>query len=331
MMPEPCGFPRELSAEMAALSARVLAEDGAQPDATLMPWAEGRALVERANARWNRDLPPLALRETVVVDADPVLGSARRKLELIVPENARPGALIFVHGGGFCFCSPATHERCARLMAVESGLPVLVPDYRLAPEDSFPAGLHDVIAALRNAFKATRHLGVKAGPLLVAGDSAGANLALAALLHEQAAGQPHIAGALLFYGTYGCDFATPSYAAFADGPGLTQAKMQRYWSAYAGGRHVERLAADVLASPLKASDEALSRLPPLYLMAAGIDPLLSDTLRLEARLGALGRSETTTIHPGVVHGFLQHSIDLEAAREALRLAGGQARRMASKA
>jgi len=83
MMQEPCDFPRELSAEMAALSARVLAEDGAQPDATLMPWAEGRALVERANARWNRDLPPLALRETVVVDADPVLGSARRNASTV--------------------------------------------------------------------------------------------------------------------------------------------------------------------------------------------------------------------------------------------------------
>lgn len=331
MMPEPCDFPRELSAEMAALSARVLAEDGAQPDATLMPWAEGRALVARANARWNMDLPPLALRETVVVDADPVLGSARRNLEVIVPENARPGALIFVHGGGFCFCSPATHERCARLLAIESGLPVLVPDYRLAPEDPFPAGLHDVIAVLRNGFKATRHLRIEAGPVLISGDSAGANLALAALLHEQAAGRPDIAGALLFYGTYGRDFDTPSYAEFAEGPGLTRAKMQRYWSAYAGGDDDGTLAADVLAWPLEASDEALSRLPPLYLMAAGIDPLLSDTLRLEARLGALGRPETTAIHPGVVHGFLQHSIDLEAAREALRLAGGQARRMAAKA
>lgn len=331
MMPEPRNFPRELSTEMAELSARVLAEDGPQPDATLMPSAEGRALVERNNARWNRDLPILARRETVHVEADPAIGSARRKLEVLVPENARPGALIFVHGGGFCFCSTATHERCARLLAIESGLPVLMPDYRLAPEDPFPAGLHDVIASMRNAFAVTEQLGVKAGPLLISGDSAGANLALAAMLHEQSAGRPDLAGALLFYGTYDCDFETSSYTEFAEGPGLTRARMQRYWSAYSGGHHEGTLAATVLASPLKASDEALSRLPPLHLAAAGIDPLLSDTLRLEARLKAIGRTETTIIHPGVTHGFLQNTIDLEAAREALRLAGKEAGRMAAQA
>ena len=58
-------------------------------------------------------------------------------------------------------------------------------------------------------------------------------------------------------------------------------------------------------------------LPPLHLMAAGIDPLLSDTLNLEARLAALGRPERTNVVPGVVHGFLQMSHDLPQAREAL--------------
>ncbi|MUO85314.1 alpha/beta hydrolase [Agrobacterium vitis] len=331
MISEPRNFPRDLSAEMAALSVRVLAEDGPQPDPTLMSSAEGRAMVERSNMRWNQDLPALARRETIALGADASIGSALHKLEVLVPENSLPGALIFVHGGGFCFCSTSTHERCARLLAIGSGMPVLMPEYRLAPEAPFPAGLQDVVAAMRNAFSATQNLGVTPGPLLISGDSAGANLALAALLHEQQAGKPDLAGALLFYGTYDCDFDTPSYLEFAEGFGLTRAKMQRYWSAYSGGGHETALAATVLASPLKASDEALSRLPPLHLMAAGVDPLLSDTLRLEARLKAIGRSETTTIYPGVTHGFLQNSIDLEAAREALQIAGGEARRMAATA
>lgn len=331
MTAERANFPRELCAEMAALGARVLAEDGPQPDATLMLPTEGRALVERNNTRWNRDLPSLARRETVFVEADASLGSARRKLEVLVPNNARPGALVFVHGGGFCFCSTATHERCARLLAIDSGLPVLMPDYRLAPEDPFPAGLQDVVAALRNAFSATVDLGVVAGPLLISGDSAGANLALAAMLHEQAGDRPRLSGALLFYGAYDCDFDTPSYREFAEGFGLTRAKMQRYWSAYAGAGQEATLAANALACPLKASDAALAALPPLYLAAAGVDPLLSDTLRLETRLRALGRTDTTKIHAGVTHGFLQNSIDLEAAREALRIAGGEARRMTALA
>ena len=209
-----------------------------------------------------------------------------------------------------------------------AGMPVLVPDYRLAPENPYPAGLTDVVACLRAAFAATKEAGIVGGPLIVAGDSAGANLALAALLHEQRQAVPTaVAGALLFYGNYALDFGTPSYLAFENGPGLTRARMQRYWAWYpAAGAD---LSGDPLACPLAADDGALMALPPLYLMAGGVDPLLSDTLKLHQRLQALGRKETVTVVPGVVHGFLQYTIDLAAAREALAAAGIAARTMAA--
>lgn len=168
--------------------------------------------------------------------------------------------------------------------------------------------------------------GLEAGPLILAGDSAGANLALAAMLHEQAIGLPPVAGGLLFYGTYAGDFATASYREFENGPGLTAGKMQRYWRWYVGDRDVST---DPLACPLLAEDAALATLPPLHLMAAGVDPLLSDTLALKVRLRALGRSETATVIPGVTHGFLQNTLDLAAAREALAEAGRAAARMAA--
>ncbi|MBD8893582.1 alpha/beta hydrolase [Roseibium litorale] len=320
-------LPADLAPEMAALMARVVAEDGPQPDPTTLSPAQGRDLSERSNRHWNLDLPVLAARSTVHLAADASLGSIACRMEVLVPEAAAPGAILFVHGGGFAFCSPETHERCARLLAIESGLPVLVPDYRLAPEHPYPAGLMDSIAAFRQAFEASASAGVKPGPLLVAGDSAGANLALSVLLHEQTAGKPGAAGALLFYGTFDRDFGTPSYRQFAEGPGLTRGKMQRYWTWYAGPADQTQ---DVLACPLQATDAALSALPPLHLMAAGVDPLLSDSINLTARLEAIGRPERLTIVPGVTHGFLQNTIDLEAAREALRRAGMDARRMAAK-
>lgn len=320
-------FPSDLSAEMAELMARVLAKDGQQPDTTMLEPAVGRALAEKANRRWNRELPEIASRSSVMLEVDDDLGSAARRMEVIVPAKAGPGAILFVHGGGFAFCSPESHERCARILAIESGLPVLVPDYRLAPEHPFPSGLKDCIAALRQAFSATAGRGVEPGPLLIAGDSAGANLALAAILHEQSRGLRGADGALLFYGTYDRDFGTPSYRQFADGPGLTTGKMQRYWNWYVGAGDMEP---DLLATPLLASDAQLAALPPLHLMAAGIDPLLSDSIRLAERLEAVGRAERLTIVPGVTHGFLQNTIDLEAAREALRRAGMDARRMALK-
>lgn len=324
-----------LSPEMAALIARIVA-DGPPQDPTLLPPAEGRALSEESNRRWNRDLPQMAAAGDVWIEADEALGSARCRMRVLVPEGVayqeRPrGAIVFVHGGGFAFCSPETHERCARLLATESGLPVLLPEYRLAPENPYPAGLKDVIACLRAAFTAARDFGVVEGPLILAGDSAGANLALAAMLAEQQAGeQPGegtaFAGALLFYGNYSTDFTTPSYQAFADGPGLTLAKMQRYWGWY--GADDAALAGDPLACPLHASDAALAALPPLHLMAAGIDPLLSDTLILAERLRAIGRTQHVAVEPGVTHGFLQNTIDLAAAREALAAAGHAARKMA---
>ena len=310
-----------LSPEMRALLDAVAAETGPVPDGTLLPPVEGRALAARTNARWNRDLPPMAAVSEARVPADPALGSAEVPLLVLMPPGASAGTILYVHGGGFAFCSPQTHERCARVLALEACMTVVLPDYRLAPEHPYPAGLRDVVATLR-ALSAGTVESVASGPLLVSGDSAGANLALAAMLHEQREERPLPDGALLFYGNYTADISGEAYVRFAEGPGLTTARMGRYWSWYAGGR---TLNGDPLACPLDADDDALRALPPLYLMAAGVDPLFGDTERLSGRLAALGRDDRFDIVPGVVHGFLQYTRDLAVARTALAAAGRAAR------
>lgn len=316
-----------LSAEMAELMDRVALETGPLPDPTTLPPAVGRAQTAQANLRWSVNLPPMQHESEVWVEADDALASARCRVRILVPHNASNGAVLFVHGGGFAFCSPETHERCARVLAIQTGLPVLLPDYRLAPEHPFPAGLKDVVAVLRAAFDASAAVGVTKGPLLVSGDSAGANLALAAMLHEQAASKTLPDGALLFYGNYAHVFDSPSYRRFADGPGLTLGKMQRYWAWYLADQTV---ADDPLACPLAASDEQLAGLPPLYLAAAAVDPLLSDTLRLHARLQAIGRNDELSVVSGVTHGFLQNTNELAAAREVLAAAGLAAKRITKR-
>ncbi|MFN7023040.1 MAG: alpha/beta hydrolase [Pseudorhizobium sp.] len=318
--------PSSLSSEMAALIERIAREDGPQLDPTTLPAAQGRALVAQSNHRWNLDLPKMAKVGEAQIDADATLASAPVRLKVLVPPRHGAGALIFVHGGGFAFCSPETHERCARVLALECGLPVFVPDYRLSPEHPYPAGLTDVVATIRSVPAASQSFGLEEGPLLLAGDSAGANLALAALLHEQkaAAAASPVVGALLFYGTYGSTLDTESYRKFENGPGLTTGKMQRYWQWYSAGLDVSH---DPLASPLVASDEALRALPPLYLMAAGVDPLLCDSILLHKRLTGLGRADTLEVVAGVTHGFLQNTIDLAAAREALAAVGRAAKQM----
>jgi acetyl esterase len=102
--------------------------------------------------------------------------------------------------------------------------------------------------------------------------------------------------------------------------------MRRYWDWYAP----EVVRAEPLVAALAASDAELAELPPLFLLAAGIDPLLSDTLELARRLAALGRDDDLVVVPGVIHGFLQMTNALEPARAALRRAGDAARRLIAR-
>lgn len=302
----------ELQPEMRALLERIAVEFAGVPDPTTLPSAEGRALAEKNNQRWNINLPKMQGKRLTHIDANPIIGSQKTPLLVLEPINKKPGTILFIHGGGFAFCSPKTHERCARILAEKTRLTVALPEYRLAPENPFPAGLYDVIGAIR-ALIGEQLAGLN-GPVYIAGDSAGANLALSAMLHEAESNRSLPKFALLFYGNYAMEFETPSYRAFANGPGLTTDRMKRYWNWYASGQEI---VSNPLACPLHARDATLAKMPPLYLTAAGIDPLFSDTLLLHERLLKIGRKDELAITKGVVHGFLQYTNELTAAEAAL--------------
>ncbi|ETW14070.1 esterase [Roseivivax marinus] len=291
---------------------RLATEDAGLVDPTTLRPQHGRALAELTNMRWNADLP--AVREARNVMHAGLPG------RWIVPEDdTGTDAILHVHGGGWAFCSVATHEAASRRLANACGCPVLTVDYRLAPEHPYPAGLDDILRAWGASDPARRWS--------MAGDSAGANLALAATLRLIAADAALPAALLLFYGVYGADFETESYRARENGPGLTRAKMMRYWDWYAA----PTLRDDPCVAPLAAQDAALAALPPLYLNAAGLDPLLSDTERLVERLRALGRNDRFDRIEGVVHGFMQMGAALPEARDAFDRAGAAFRHITSTA
>ena len=315
-----------LGPEFAAPLARVQDELGAPLDATLMAPADGRAWNAAIATRWNRDLPPLKRVVDIVVDGNPALGSADTRVKVMIPPDPSSGAILYAHGGGWAFGSPESHERIARVLALSSGLPVFSVDYRLAPEDPFPAGLMDLIGVPDTIFQRTVSLGVRLGPLVLAGDSSGANLALASLFHAWSRRQPLPVGAVFFYGVFDYNHGTPSHRSFREGPGLTTAKMERFWDWYLPERAARWLP---LASPMRADEAFFRDLPPLYLMAAGVDPLLSDTLGLHRRLEEIGRSDELRVVPGVTHGFLQFSAEYAPAEEELVRAGQAAARFAA--
>ncbi|MDD7973056.1 alpha/beta hydrolase [Roseinatronobacter alkalisoli] len=293
---------------MRAVLNRLAMEDSELADPTTLEPQQGRTLAALTNLRWNEDLP-------VMADARVVMHAGSIPARWVVPPNDNGrDAILHVHGGGWAFCSPTTHEGAARRLALACGCPVLTFDYRKAPEHPWPAGLDDVAEAWHARDPARRWS--------LAGDSAGANLALCAMLRLIAEGAVLPAQALLFYGVYGADFETESYVANAAGPGLTRAKMQRYWDWYAP----QELRSTPEVAPLLADDAALAALPPLYLNAAMLDPLFSDSAQLVARLRALGRDDPFDRIDGVVHGFMQMGLVLPEAREAFARAGKVFRR-----
>lgn len=307
------------SAEMESVWRYILEEDRKLPDQSQLSLAEQRRVFGLRAQRWNSDLPPLARCERIVV---PALGESPAIVcELLTPNDVKPGCLVYLHGGGWAFGSIDTHARIPRVLANALNVRVLSVDYRLAPEAPFPAPLDDCVAAWRWVVQQAQVGDAFSGALTIAGDSAGANLAVATMFREQRANGRMPDAAMLFYGVFGCDTDTPSYRRFGEGYGLARLGMEKFIDWYApGGDGPDALRRDPLVSPLLAPESMLARLPPIFLSAAGLDPLLCDSINLAKRLDEIGAAYEIHVHEGVHHGFMQITQRLSEARRAYELA-----------
>jgi cation diffusion facilitator CzcD-associated flavoprotein CzcO/acetyl esterase/lipase len=201
--------------------------------------------------------------------------------------------MLYLHGGGFVGCSPQTHRPLTAALALH-GMRVFVPDYRLAPEHPFPAALDDVRAAWDGLRTAWAEAG-GAGRLVVAGDSAGGNLALALMISLRDAGQPLPAAAALFSPSTDLTGASPSLAANARRDAMFDgAALGRLAEAYLAGADP----AQPLASPLLAD---LSGLPPLLLHVGEGEALRDDALRLADKARVAGVQVELKVFHAVPH------------------------------
>lgn len=204
---------------------------------------------------------------------------------------------VYVHGGGWTFGS--IHEQDVRLAELgrAAGMTVVAVEYRLAPEYRHPAGIEDVVAALA-ALAASPHCD---SIILLGGESAGAHLALAALLRLRT--QPdlfnRVAGLNLCYGIYDLSM-TPSQRLWGDEPLVLSTPIMRWLEdQFLGDMPAEaRRHPDI--SPLYAE---LGGLPPALLTVGARDLLLDDTLFLAARLKAAGNAAELVVFPEAPHGF----------------------------
>lgn len=219
-------------------------------------------------------------------------------------------AIVYIHGGGWVLCDLDSHDGVCRELAQRSGLKVVSLGYRLAPEHPFPAPLEDCVTAVRWLAAQGRDWGIDPDRLVIAGDSAGANLSLATLLALRDAGEQPLRGAALVYGVFAPDHDTPSHLAYGGDNRyfLSTAEMEWFWGHYVPAGTDRRTP---LAAPLYAD---LAGLPPLYLTAAEYDCLRTDSEQLAYRLALAGQPHEFRLWRGMIHACLHMAGNVEAMR-----------------
>jgi acetyl esterase len=278
-------------------------------DITKLEPARARALANQVAMAFNDGKPDLPRVETMFIEGP----AGPLRCRLYQPEAAAgSGAIYYIHGGGWFACDVDTHDRMLRSLAAQSGLSVFGIDYRLSPEHVFPAALEDCLAGWHWLRGNAAKFQIDPSRITIAGDSAGANLALAVTLSERDAGRPMPVAAALLYGCFAPFLQTASRQRYGGGPyGLTGARMDWYWNNYLGPAAA---APPVLAAPLHADFHGL---PPHYLGFAECDVNADENPMLAERMRNAGVTVTLDPWPRLTHGVLQMTRDVAAARAAV--------------
>lgn len=223
---------------------------------------------------------------------------------LLKPEGEAAGLIVYLHGGGWVLGSAHDFEPLARLIVARSGCAMLLPDYRLAPENPFPAGLEDSEDAMLFAAGHVEALCGRRVPLAIAGDSAGANLAT--VVARRLKGRVDLAFQGLFCPVTDSDFDRPSYRDLSDGMPLSRADMIWFFNHYAPRDRQ----ADPDISPLRAAN--LAGLPPALVVTAEYDVLRDEGEAYTQRLEQAGVPVRLRRAAGLTHGFprLHNHVDL---------------------
>jgi acetyl esterase len=227
------------------------------------------------------------------------------------------GTILWIHGGGWVICDLDTHDAVCRILATTSGCRVVAVDYRRAPEHPFPVPLEDCWDALLAVATTNGE-----APLIIAGDSAGGNMAAACTLRARDRGGPDLAAQLLVCPVVDHDMTSGSYRERGSGADvfLTAEDMEWFWNHYLPDP-AARSVPD--ASPLRAED--LSSVPPAIVITAEYDPLRDEGIAYAGRLEAAGVQVSHRHHEDQFHDFFSFVNLIDAGNEAVERAGGELR------
>lgn len=210
-------------------------------------------------------------------------------------------AVLYIHGTGWVFGSKHTHDRLIRELCAGSGSVVVFPSYGRSPEARYPKAIEENYAVLAWIAAHGVDVGVDARRIAVADDSAGGNMAAAVTLMAKERSGPELAAQLLFYPVTDASFDTASYREFAEGYYLRRDGMQWFWNQYSRSED-ER--AQITASPLRATLEQLSGLPPALVITSEADVLRDEGEAYANKLRQAGIKVTAIRFQGIIHDFV---------------------------
>jgi len=296
---------------------RMIEEKGVPPTHTLTP-VEARAFYRERRTFTQPDPPEVGS----VRDLQAPGPAGPIPLRAYRPAGAPPDAvlpvLVYYHGGGWVIGDLDTHDVLCRQLCNLSGCAVVAVDYRMGPENRFPAAVDDALAATRWVRSQARELKVDPARLAVGGDSAGGNLAAVVALTARDTGNLPIAFQLLIYPATDQRRGWPSHAANGQGYLLTKESMDYYHDHYLPDPAQDL---DWRASPLLHANHA--KLPPAFVLTAGYDPLRDEGLQYAHKLSEGGNRAALVNFERQIHGFITMGRVIDEANVAVQLCAAQ--------
>jgi acetyl esterase/lipase len=243
---------------------------------------------------------PAVDEEWIEVTGGPT-GSVRARIVKPAGATGPLPVIVYIHGAGWVFGNAHTHDRLVRELAVGANAAVVFPEYDLSPEARYPVTIEQNFTVARWVVTDGASKGLDTSRIAVAGDSVGGNMTAALTLMAKERGGVPLAAQVLFYPVTDASFDTPSYHQFAEGYFLSRDAMQWFWDQYTtdpGQR------AEITASPLRATTEQLTGLPPALIITGEADVLRDEGEAYANKLRQAGVPVTATRYQAIIHDFV---------------------------
>lgn len=299
-------------------AAQQFADDTAKPPYLFdLSIDDGRKTVDSVQSG---DTPrPEAAIEDFTIDGGPT-GAVR--LRTITPAGLTgpQPVILFIHGAGWVFGDPVTHDRLVRDLATRAQATAVFVDYDRSPEARYPIAIEQEYAALEWIAEHGAEHDLDPSRIAIAGDSVGGNMSAAVTIMAKQRSGPALAAQLLYYPVTNAAFDTDSYQQFATDYWLRRDAMQWFWDQYTTD---ENQRAEITCSPLRASTSDLEGLPPALVIVGEADVLRDEGEAYAAKLRAAGVPVTAVRFQGIIHDFVMVDAmrDTHAARTATALGG----------